>query len=160
MFRNTQGLNLGSRQGGRAVGDVVLPVWAHTPEEFVVMHRNLLESPAVSGAIHAWIDLIFGYKQRGQAAEEAENVFYPLTYSPCSPLSAAAAFSSDEEEDISSEKTRGTADDMGGVDVDAIADPYDRVSVMMQIFHFGQAPRQIFLFPHPKQHGAPPRHVR
>lgn len=27
-----------------------------------------------------WIDLVFGYKQRGPASETAANVFYYLTY--------------------------------------------------------------------------------
>lgn len=39
-----------------------------------------MESEFVSQNLHHWIDLIFGYKQRGKAAEEAINVFYHLTY--------------------------------------------------------------------------------
>jgi WD40 repeat protein len=39
-----------------------------------------LESEYVSMHLHDWIDLIFGYKQRGENAKEAHNLFYYLTY--------------------------------------------------------------------------------
>jgi hypothetical protein len=35
--------------------------------------KDALESNYVSCNLHNWIDLIFGYKQRGQAALDAEN---------------------------------------------------------------------------------------
>jgi hypothetical protein len=71
----------GRLQDGRGVGDVELPPWAKdSPDEFVRLHREALESDHVSEHLHEWIDLVFGYKQRGKAAEEAANVFYYLTY--------------------------------------------------------------------------------
>ena len=62
------------------VDDVILPRWATSPEDFVSKHRQALESDHVSSHLHEWIDLIFGYKQKGPAAEEAMNVFYYCTY--------------------------------------------------------------------------------
>ena len=38
------------------------------PQDFLARNRAALESPVVSRQLHAWIDLIFGYKQRGPAA--------------------------------------------------------------------------------------------
>ena len=58
---------------------MVLPPWASSPEEFVRIHREALESEFVSSHLSEWIDLIFGYKQRGKAAEAAHNLFYYLT---------------------------------------------------------------------------------
>jgi hypothetical protein len=63
------------------VDDVLLPPWANgSPEEFIRLHREALESDHVSANLHHWIDLIFGFQQRGKAAEEACNVFFYLTY--------------------------------------------------------------------------------
>ena len=42
--------------------------------------REALESSYVSQNLHNWIDLIFGWKQKGQPSIDADNVFYPLTY--------------------------------------------------------------------------------
>ena len=39
-----------------------------------------MESEYVSEHLHEWVDLIFGFKQRGKPAVEAHNVFYYLTY--------------------------------------------------------------------------------
>jgi factor associated with neutral sphingomyelinase activation len=78
---NGQGLNLGTRQSGERVGDVALPPWAHgDPQAFVQQCRRALESEHVSSNLHLWIDLIFGASQRGQAALEADNLFFHLTY--------------------------------------------------------------------------------
>lgn len=80
MFVNTNRYNLGSNEDGLDVSHVVLPPWAKTPEDFVRIMRMALESEIVSIQLHHWIDLIFGYRQRGPEAIRATNVFYYLTY--------------------------------------------------------------------------------
>ncbi|XP_055586015.1 neurobeachin isoform X14 [Uranotaenia lowii] len=80
MFYNSSDYRLGRREDGNIVSDVELPPWAKTPEEFVRINRMALESEFVSCQLHQWIDLIFGYKQRGPEAMRATNVFYYLTY--------------------------------------------------------------------------------
>ncbi|KAJ1906949.1 hypothetical protein LPJ81_001058, partial [Coemansia sp. IMI 209127] len=77
---NRNGVDLGRKQDGTLLGDVTLPPWASTPDEFVHINRQALESEYVSANLHKWIDLIFGCKQRGQEAVDAHNVFYYLTY--------------------------------------------------------------------------------
>ena len=78
---NANKFDLGSTQREAVVQDVVLPVWAHgDPQEFVRIQREALESKYVSQNLHHWIDLIFGFKQRGQAAIDSLNVFIHLTY--------------------------------------------------------------------------------
>ncbi|KAF8571585.1 hypothetical protein P879_00746 [Paragonimus westermani] len=80
MFENSNHFNLGVTEDGEEVGEVKLPKWATTPEQFVRIHRQALESELVSCQLHHWIDLIFGYKQRGPEAVLATNVFHHLTY--------------------------------------------------------------------------------
>ncbi|XP_034520957.1 neurobeachin isoform X6 [Ailuropoda melanoleuca] len=80
MFVNSNGYNLGVREDDVVVNDVGLPPWAKKPEDFVRINRMALESEFVSCQLHQWIDLIFGYKQRGPEAVRALNVFHYLTY--------------------------------------------------------------------------------
>lgn len=78
---NHQHLNLGTTQSLQRVGDVELPPWAaNSPIEFVRVNRDALESEYVSQHLHEWIDLIFGYKQQGEEALKANNLFYYLSY--------------------------------------------------------------------------------
>ncbi|GMI76100.1 SPIRRIG, Beach-Domain Homolog A1 [Hibiscus trionum] len=121
FLENSFSLDLGEKQSGEKVGDVHLPLWAKgSAREFIRMHREALESNFVSENLHNWIDLIFGYKQRGKAAEKAANVFYHYTYE-------------------------------GSVDIDAVTDPSMKASILAQINHFGQTPKQLFLKPHVKR---------
>ena len=79
---NSNGYDFGSRQGsGGAIDTVALPPWAKgDPKIFIAKHREALESDHVSKNLHQWIDLVFGHKQRGEAALEATNVFHHLSY--------------------------------------------------------------------------------
>ncbi|CAD6214485.1 unnamed protein product [Miscanthus lutarioriparius] len=121
FLENCFNLDLGEKQSGEKVGDVVLPPWAKgSAREFIRKHREALESDYVSENLHHWIDLIFGYKQRGKAAEDAVNVFYHYTYE-------------------------------GNVDIDAVSDPTMKASILAQINHFGQTPKQLFQKPHPQR---------
>nr|XP_043610012.1 protein SPIRRIG-like [Erigeron canadensis] len=121
FLENRFDLDLGEKQSGEKVGGVMLPPWAKgSAREFIRKHREALESDYVSENLHHWIDLIFGYKQRGKAAEEAVNVFYHYTYE-------------------------------GSVDIDAVTDPAMKASILAQINHFGQTPKQLFQRAHAKR---------
>ncbi|CAM6090221.1 unnamed protein product [Calypogeia fissa] len=80
ILTNTNGLHLGKTQNGETLGDVKLPPWATDPVDFVHKNRLALESEYVSANLHKWIDLVFGYKQRGKEAVSANNVFFYMTY--------------------------------------------------------------------------------
>ncbi|KAI4890068.1 hypothetical protein NFI96_001295 [Prochilodus magdalenae] len=80
MFMNSNGYDLGVREDRTPVSDVELPAWAKKPEDFVRINRMALESEFVSCQLHQWIDLIFGYKQRGPEAVRALNVFHYMSY--------------------------------------------------------------------------------
>ncbi|WVZ74316.1 hypothetical protein U9M48_022515 [Paspalum notatum var. saurae] len=81
------------------LGSVALPPWAVNPVDFVHIHRKALESDHVSARLHEWIDIIFGYKQRGKEAVVANNVFPHFTYDGMvnvdkitDPVSATASY--------------------------------------------------------------------
>ncbi|KAH8634414.1 Beige 1 [Alternaria alternata] len=81
FLTNVNGYNFGLRSDGSTIDNVKLPPWAKgDPAIFIAKQREALESPYVSQNLHHWIDLIFGYKQRGEAAIEAANVFHYMTY--------------------------------------------------------------------------------
>ncbi|KAK3926852.1 Neurobeachin-like protein 2 [Frankliniella fusca] len=89
FLKNLNGFDLGLLQGTKErVTDVALPPWASSPEDFIFKHRRALECEYVSAHLHEWIDLIFGYKQKGPKAVEALNVFYYCSYEGAVDLDA------------------------------------------------------------------------
>lgn len=53
--------------------DVLIASNLTGPEDFLQKSRDALESTYVSEHLHEWIDLVFGYKQKGSDAVEAHN---------------------------------------------------------------------------------------
>jgi hypothetical protein len=81
FLTNVNDYDFGLRSDGSRIDNVQLPPWAKgDPAIFIAKQREALESPYVSQNLHHWIDLIFGHKQRGEAAIEAANVFHWMTY--------------------------------------------------------------------------------
>jgi len=61
--------------------DVLMPKWAeNNPYNFVTKMKYFLESDRVGNKINEWIDLIFGYKQKGNNSKISNNTFPPWTY--------------------------------------------------------------------------------
>ena len=82
FLTNKNSYNFGTTQNGKEVTDVALPPWAkNDPKIFIEINRQALESRYVSEHLNEWIDLVFGFKQRGKEAIKAVNVFNSLSYS-------------------------------------------------------------------------------
>ncbi len=93
---NSERLELGVTAEGEIIDDANLPNWAEVKiqifqyfefcefyqdfHDFINKMRAALESDYISSNLHQWIDLIFGYKQSGEQATQAKNLFYPFTY--------------------------------------------------------------------------------
>ena len=111
---NQFGIDFGIRHDDVRVGDVILPPWAENQQDFVYKMRLALESDYVSQHLHEWIDLIFGYKQNGDEARRADNLFHYLTY--------------------------GVPEYRSNL---AIEDMDEQLSLETQILEFGQVPKQV-----------------
>lgn len=127
FLTNHQSLSLGVRQNGTVVGNVVLPPWCKgSAGVFVQTLRDVLESEQVSLQLHQWVDLIFGYKQRGKLAKDAYNEFHPMTYEQNLP------------------------------DLEKMTNLTERSAMEVQIREFGQTPQQLFFHAHPPRRNLQP----
>lgn len=81
MMVNMNGYDFGLTQLKERICNVDIPKWSNNnPYIFCKYLRKALENELVSQKINNWIDLIYGYKQKGPAALESMNIFFPLTY--------------------------------------------------------------------------------
>uniref|UniRef100_A0A0N5A656 DUF3437 domain-containing protein n=1 Tax=Parastrongyloides trichosuri TaxID=131310 RepID=A0A0N5A656_PARTI len=132
---NKNNLDLGVRQDGVRVDDIKLPPWVpnNNARIFTLIHRQALESAYVSSNLHNWIDLIFGFKQSGEAAVKAVNVFHPLTYRFGTNTSKAVA-----------NLNASTLEN----DADKVDDEILKVALKTMIKTYGQMPAQLFSTSH------------
>lgn len=122
---NSNGYDLGEVRGKKVDG-IEIPPWANNPMDFIYKHRKALESNYVSQNIKNWIDLVWGYKQRGVEAEKAFNQFDPKLY-----------------EDV-------------WKNIDKYSSTFDMSSLEEFLSMIGQIPAQIFTSPHPQKKILPP----
>ena len=125
MFKNQNLINFGQKEDQSRVDDVLLPEWTQKSNlKFVQMMREALESPYVSQNLGAWIDYIFGYKQRDGDAINCLNTYSKITYQ---------------------------VDQPGDFDITQVQDATMRAALENQGYNFGQTPFQLFKEEHPRQ---------
>ena len=84
MFLNINNLNLSQNKVNSenkiaVINDVELPPWSNNfAYTFVIQLRKNLENDKLK--INQWLDLIFGVKQKGIKAEEANNIYMGNSY--------------------------------------------------------------------------------
>ena len=120
IFLNSNNEDFKVPQRGGVISNVKLPKWTNGDcYLFISKHAKALESEFVSQNLHDWIDLIFGYKQSGENASRALNLYHPITYF-------------DKYQKV-----------IKTVQTEFQKPYYD------QAYHFGQIPFQLFSLPHP-----------
>lgn len=132
FLSNLGKLPLTTTTEGRSVADVILSQWSSSPIDFTHKNLHFLQEDHVTKNLHNWIDLIFGYKSRGEAAIEAKNLFHPLCYAK------------QRKKDTTGSGVEATTDD--GIES---SDEIQRDAAITCIINFGQCAYQLYTTPHP-----------
>ena len=75
IFININKFKFRTNSEKKYIDNVIIPSWGnHSPRIYCKILKKSLESKIVSLNINNWIDLIFGYKQKGKQAEKYYNV--------------------------------------------------------------------------------------
>ena len=81
IYLNINNFDLGIRRNKTKVNDVECPAWSGNDPYKLIAYLNLaFESDLISSTIGGWIDLIFGFKQRGKEALMNNNVYMFNSY--------------------------------------------------------------------------------
>ena len=87
IYYNINNYDMGIRRNKEKVNNVKCPLWSEDdPYKFLSIINLAFESDYVSFNINNWIDLIYGYKQRGKEAEKCNNVFRFPSYADLVPI--------------------------------------------------------------------------
>ena len=108
------GQSFGKTQTGIEIRHLQTSLWAASNWDLIKKHRIFLESASSSAGLPAWIDLVFGNRQKGEKALQACNVFCPETY----------------DDYFVAQRFR--------------LRPVDLIPIIEKIYHFGQTPSQVF----------------
>lgn len=124
FLENVNRIKMPVRSDGQTMDCVKLPPWsAKKAFNFIWLNREALESRKVRENLNGWIDLIFGFKQKGPAAIEAINVYQPHCYDTSNTREKSKELNEDDELNSEAE-----------------------TSAML---NFGVCPIQLFFTPHP-----------
>ena len=140
LFININSYCFGTTTAQEQVNNVKLPWWSlGDPRLFSKMSMKALESCYVSENIHEWIDLIFGYKQKGKDAIECFNLFRPVctSFEPNKIISTLLK----EKDDIITNDNK-----------EVLKQIYEELELKInEIVDMGQSPSMLFNKAHPKK---------
>jgi hypothetical protein len=80
VFKNVNSVRFPSSRQQFGVDEVVLPPWAASHRHLIKIMRDALESSIVSSNLNDFIDLIWGFRRRGEPALEFFNVYLSTVF--------------------------------------------------------------------------------